>query len=1371
MLPRLCQAMEPSTADLVANNLYVDFLHKSKRPDGDRTAFLDDLSNYMPFGSLKFSSPYPLLGTYGEKSYGELNEVPHVLNGHPVYKPLRHLLECRWARLFVLEGECKDPWIRIYILPYDVGRRHVQRDDPVANRYVMILFGMLDLSPHTWHGRLTTDDKHLPQRKLRDSQNEESLFYIFNTIPSPNVESLRASEPFSNEAIRTILHEPRMPGLKTNLYPYQKRTVATMIRREVEPARALDPRLRAVDGPSGKLFFYDSETGEVLRDKREYEEVSGGILGESMGLGKTLICLALVLATRGHWPVVPPEYSESMHPVRPATGSLMQMAATATLQSRIPWRPLFQTLTASGDKHDNCISLLEQNDPQYIIPAPPTREFRRRLSAHSASKTVQLCSATLIIVPQNLFDQWKNEIKRHVDEDEKWLKVLSLDSNGKNQVPDSKQLLDYDIVLMTRQRLEREIVPPESLRFTLESPKEYHSPLKDLHFLRVIMDEGHEFASRTKSYWAIQQLHVDRKWIVSGTPAGSLIGVEVGTAAVQTSATESPDELEDVNSEILLKRRHEMAFQQEKKDLEKLGGIVVGFFKLRPWANSKEDDPASWSKRIMPFENGRRKPRSLRTLLESLVVRHRIEDVEIDLKLPPLHNKLVHLQPCWYDKLSINLFILTLVANAVTSERTDEDYMFHTKNRHNLNQLINNLRQSGFYWTSFKPEEIQKTLNLSRAYLDEHSKPGSSCPIHDRVLLESAVRIGELVLRSAPWKAFAAVHEMGTYVEGFPSVAQDAWSLVHKRKYRPGAEQGDGPLMTGVTQLLKAQQWVDTHLYMNDLTQSLADLGSTTMHKLWTEGQRSETDKTSQTTVITPTKRSSAQSNLGSTGTPRLTEKHTISRPKISISSKKAKKLHPESPTAPKPLKSALKSSSNTAPEATIPADSPLAPTKMIGTVSAKLSYLLDQIVTLYIDEKILVFYEGDHIAWYLAQGLDLLSIRYLIYTPKLAQVRQNAYITTFNGTDTFRVLLMDVNLAAHGLHIASASRIFFVNPVWQPNVEAQAIKRAHRIGQTRPVYVETLVLQDTLEDHMLQRRRNMTAQEHLKAEKSLLDDEPMGEIIKRATFIPVCEEELDNVDKQIARLKVPQQLFGRNNRVTTGVDDPDADLIFPAGSSPKSGSRRKFEDDTDLNVDASAKRNTGSKMHASLQNTPPSPKWQQVTDPLTPTPTMPPRAQCWSSSFKSASRESSLQTPPPTQGRRVGFALPDDSEELPPLEHGLVYTSNDSPEPYQNRFDWDRGQTMRSRMLFDTDDEPAHIRPPPSPSRLAPNPNLYSRSASSIDWNTNVEVSVGSQNRAEASVFGDGFSYGRPSSHEVDGKEGGGGSSGGRASHWNHPG
>ncbi|KAL8703917.1 MAG: hypothetical protein Q9225_008105 [Loekoesia sp. 1 TL-2023] len=301
--------------------------------------------------------------------------------------------------------------------------------------------------------------------------------------------------------------------------------------------------------------------------------------------------------------------------------------------------------------------------------------------------------------------------------------------------------------------------------------------------------------------------------------------------------------------------------------------------------------------------------------------------------------------------------------------------------------------------------------------------------------------------------------------------------------------------------------------------------------------------------------------------------KRTISRAKPNSSPRKApsqkscdsktsKQLADgQMPNAEPPrLKSALKSSSTTQPIEPFDPSSVLSKTRLSGTASAKLSYLLDRITVLHESKKILIFYEGDNIAFYIAQTLELLGIQFLIYTGSLSALRKSAYITTFNTTETFRVLLMDVHQAAHGLHIAAASRVFFVNPVWQPTVEAQAIKRAHRIGQKRPVYVETLVLKDTLEDRMLRRRKNMSAQEHHKAEKSLLDDDVMEQLIKDADFIPLLPEEMDDVRKQMAPLQNPQKLFGRLSAGTADSQDPDKDLIFPEGMQIPSRKRKNGE-------------------------------------------------------------------------------------------------------------------------------------------------------------------------------------------------------------------
>lgn len=932
------------------------------------------------------------------------------------------------------------------------------------------------------------------------------------------------------------------------------------------------------------------------------------------GLGKTLICLATIVATRGHWPQVPPEYSLNLHPIRSQVGSLVQMAAAAVGHSYIPWRVLLNDALRAGLDHQNVMTILEDNVGSYTIP-PPESKYSRRSTSIRKGKRIPLSTATLVIVPDNLLSQWKAEIKAHVKED--YLQILYLETSDELPIPSVNDLLKYDIILISRPRFEKEMVPSERLKASFRTKRSkggcrcsldedcncsrnetHESTLKDIHWLRIIMDEGHEFSSSGRSgngYWAIRDLRVDRKWIVSGTPANGLMGVEVGSAINETSENLMSSQSVPAR-ELLEARRKENALSQERKDLERLGVLVRDFLQVKPWANSKEEDGASWQRYIMPHHDGRRKARSLKTLLESLVVRHRIEDVEADIQLPPLHNKVVYMQPSWHDKISINLFILNLTTNAITSEQVDEDYMFHPKNRRRLNELINNLRQAGFYWTGMSPEAVAKSMQISGTYLEEHRDKTSGCSDADKKLLDTAIQIGEATLASTSWRSFAEQHEMGIFVSEFPVEARNVWSLIPTRQ--------DAPAIIGATQLAKAQEWVDSHLYANDLSDNFVKFGVSTMHKLW-QASKKGTDNDVAEQRIQPQKDegqigSSPQSSAAKL--PRLLTGRTVSRAKANaIPPKPIKAVQHRDALTPsrdsdlaniKPaLKSALKSTSIREPVDLLPSDSPFGKSRICGTASAKLSYLLQRVTVLHENEKILIFYEGDQIAWYIAQALDLMAIRYLIYTKSLSVVRRTAYIDTFNQTETFRILLMNVHQAAHGLHIATASRVFFVNPVWQPNVEAQAIKRAHRIGQTRPVYVETLVLKDTLEDQMLQRRKAMTAPEHQKAEQSLLDDDTMSSIIKNAEFIPLLEAERDDLSKQMAELETPYQIFARPGKGEGNVDDPDADLIFPAGTPvPKKRKKPTKQRSVPARVvkDVTSSENTTSR--TTLISHPPTP-------------------------------------------------------------------------------------------------------------------------------------------------------------------------------------
>ncbi|KAL5366707.1 hypothetical protein BJX96DRAFT_183127 [Aspergillus floccosus] len=1003
-----------------------------------------------------------------------------------------------WTSVYPYSRHPGWSFVRVYVLPDDVGRKVIPRSSSALRRALKVVMAKVDRSPEGWAGVFPSSEREVID--LERDKEDDSLWYIFNTLddPSPRVDSIQ--NPHGRSAMQDLLvaaieGEVAVPGLKTPLYPYQRRSAATMIQREVQPAPMLDPRLQKRISPTGREYYYDKEEARIVCEKKLYSEARGGILAETMGCGKTLICLAVILATRGHFPETPLEYQQMENPFRDKTASLMTMAATAAGRLSLPWKRHFDTLKSLGECYDGCIKACEEHRGSYIIPPPPARHGGRNGVAYPRPPPQRLLlgHGTLIIVPPNLMNHWKYEIQSHTD----GLKVLTLRTSS-DVTPEPEALLEYDIVLFSRGRFEKEA--GEVVNNRRHSIRPAESKLTKIHWLRIIVDEGHNVASDrklTNMLHILYQLHVERRWVVSGTPSNGLYGVEVSLASRETHTSDT--DLSEATMAVLHGRRKTgHALENELKDLDKLRHIVVKFLDLKPWSNSRSDDPANWTTYMKPVgEDGkRRKAPSLRATLQSLVVRHRMETIHNEIPLPRLHNTVVRLEPTFYDRLNLNLFIFALAVNVITSERKDQDYMFHARNRKHLSQLISNLRQAGFWWAGSEGD-LPGTVDIATKYLDNNRHRMNE---DDIAMLTEGIRIARIALNCGSWDAFKNLHELGVFVENFPSHARGLWAL-------DNSSSDTSTILLGITQAHRAQKFVTSQLTLPDPAEGLAGAGIKVRREL---AELAGLD---------------------------LAKKSTPDKQATTKSRKKA----------PKTFKKKLFK--------TLPLESPLAQTKLVATASAKLTYLLDQVDRLHKEEKIIIFYDNDNSAYWIAEGLELLGVDFRIYANTLDSTAKTAYLELFRESEEVRVLLMDLRQASHGLHIANASRVFIVNPIWQPNVESQAIKRAHRIGQRRPVFVETLVLKDTLEDKMLTRRKAMSDMEIQRAEKDLLDDQTMSSIIQAERFLPIAEDEA-SASVKLAYLRNPPGFFDRHKLAL--ADDFYDQQTNPTASSTSTPKRKR---------------------------------------------------------------------------------------------------------------------------------------------------------------------------------------------------------------------
>ncbi|KAJ5930188.1 hypothetical protein N7466_005681 [Penicillium verhagenii] len=81
----------------------------------------------------------------------------------------------------------------------------------------------------------------------------------------------------------------------------------------------------------------------------------------------------------------------------------------------------------------------------------------------------------------------------------------------------------------------------------------------------------------------------------------------------------------------------------------------------------------------------------------------------------------------------------------------------------------------------------------------------------------------------------------------------------------------------------------------------------------------------------------------------------------------------------------------------------------------------------------------------------------------------RNASVATFTDNPDCKIMLVSLKAGNAGLNLVAASHVILFDPFWNPYVEDQAIDRAHRIGQTRDVFVHRLLIEETVEDRIIE--------------------------------------------------------------------------------------------------------------------------------------------------------------------------------------------------------------------------------------------------------------------------------------------------------------
>jgi hypothetical protein len=257
-------------------------------------------------------------------------------------------------------------------------------------------------------------------------------------------------------------------GMQSELYRYQRRSVAAMLQKELDAQDVPDPLYISVRALDGRVFYLQPGTSEILLECPMTAPCRGGILCEELGIsetdvvspllithvgtGKTVMMIGLIMVTRNQ--ISLPEQSiidERMvltplafryFPSRdfalarkrfyrgqtqlnyqksetrvPSLVELLLHQLRVSPHDDIPDGNQLVRMIERQDRIQNLPlgEALRTNTPFYhhFLGEPHNLERTKRSDVALGPRIMYLTSATLVVVPPNLLSQWDREITKH----------------------------------------------------------------------------------------------------------------------------------------------------------------------------------------------------------------------------------------------------------------------------------------------------------------------------------------------------------------------------------------------------------------------------------------------------------------------------------------------------------------------------------------------------------------------------------------------------------------------------------------------------------------------------------------------------------------------------------------------------------------------------------------------------------------------------------------------------------------------------------------------------------------------------------------------------------------------------------------------
>ena len=181
---------------------------------------------------------------------------------------------------------------------------------------------------------------------------------------------------------------------------------------------------------------------------------------------------------------------------------------------------------------------------------------------------------------------------------------------------------------------------------------------------------------------------------------------------------------------------------------------------------------------------------------------------------------------------------------------------------------------------------------------------------------------------------------------------------------------------------------------------------------------------------------------------------------------------------------------------------------------------LLDQLLRKLKNDghRVLIFCQMVGMLNILSEYMEYRGYKYQRLDGTIPSAARRLAIEHYNAPDsTDFAFLLSTRAGGLGINLMTADTVVLFDSDWNPQADLQAMARAHRIGQTRPVSVYRLVSKDTIEEEVIERARNKLMLEFITIQRGVTDKEAteMQNKMARVASEPNSTEDISRILKR----------------------------------------------------------------------------------------------------------------------------------------------------------------------------------------------------------------------------------------------------------------